>query len=76
LDAPKESWQKEEWAALKPLQIDDQLRAHVLTAAIREFNLDWTGAERSTKRALELDPNSVRAHETYAWHLEMFGRFD
>src|SRR5882724_497821 len=74
---PKESWQKEEWAALKALQIDDQLpEAHVLTAAIREFNLDWTGAEEEYKRALELDPNSVRAHETYAWHLEMFGRFD
>jgi TolB-like protein/DNA-binding winged helix-turn-helix (wHTH) protein len=74
---PKEYWQKEEWAALKALQIDNQLpEAHVLTAAIREFNLDWTGAEEEYKRALELDPNSVRAHQTYAWHLEMFGRFD
>ncbi|MGH9959191.1 MAG: winged helix-turn-helix domain-containing protein, partial [Pyrinomonadaceae bacterium] len=36
---PKESWQKEEWAALKALQIDDTLaEAHVLMAAIREFN--------------------------------------
>ena len=74
---PKESWQKEEWAALKALQIDDELpEAHVLKAAIKEFNLDWTGAEEEYKRALELDPNSVRAHQTYAWHLEMFGRFD
>ena len=74
---PKESWQKEEWAALKALQIDDTLaEAHVLTAAIREFNLDWPGAEEEYRRARELDPNSVRAHETYAWHLEMFGRFD
>jgi TolB-like protein/DNA-binding winged helix-turn-helix (wHTH) protein/Tfp pilus assembly protein PilF len=74
---PKEYWQKEEWAALKALQIDDTLaEAHVLTAAVKEFNLDWTGAEEEYKRALELDPNSVRAHQTYAWHLEMFGRFD
>jgi TolB-like protein/Tfp pilus assembly protein PilF len=74
---PKESWQKEEWAALKALQTDDSLaEAHVLTAAVKEFNLDWAGAEEEYKRALELDPNSVRAHETYAWHLEMFGRFD
>jgi TolB-like protein/DNA-binding winged helix-turn-helix (wHTH) protein/Tfp pilus assembly protein PilF len=74
---PKESWQKEEWAALKAQQIDDTLaEAHVLKAAIKEFNLDWTGAEKEYKRALELDPNSVRAHETYGWHLEMFGRFD
>lgn len=75
--APKESWQKEEWAALKALQIDDTLaEAHVLTAAIKEFNLDWRGAEAEYKRALDLDPNSVRAHQTYAWHLNMFGRFD
>jgi TolB-like protein/DNA-binding winged helix-turn-helix (wHTH) protein/Tfp pilus assembly protein PilF len=74
---PKESWQKEEWAALKALQIDDELpEAHVLKAAIKEFNLDWKGAEEEYKHALELDPNSVRAHQTYAWHLEMFGRFD
>ena len=75
--APKESWQKEEWAALKALQIDGTLaEAHVLMAAIKEFNLDWQGAEEEYKRALELDPNSVRAHETYAWHLEMFERLD
>jgi TolB-like protein/DNA-binding winged helix-turn-helix (wHTH) protein/Tfp pilus assembly protein PilF len=74
---PKESWQKEEWAALKALQIDDTLaEAHVLMAAVREFNLDWLGAEKEYKRALELDPNSARAHETYAWHLEMFERLD
>jgi TolB-like protein/Tfp pilus assembly protein PilF len=75
--SPKESWQKEEWAALKALQIDDNVaEAHVLIAAIKEFNLDWHGAEEEYKRALELDPNSVRAHETYAWHLEMFERLD
>lgn len=74
---PKESWQKEEWAALKALQIDDSLaEAHVLKAAVKEFNLDWQGAEEEYKRALELDPNDVRAHETYAWHLEMFNRLD
>jgi len=74
---PKESWQKEEWAALKALQIDDSLaEGHVLKAAVKEFNLDWQGAEQEYKRALELDPNSVRAHETYAWHLEMFERLD
>jgi len=74
---PKESWQKEEWAALKALQLDDNLaEAHVLTAAVKEFHLDWQGAEEEYKRALELDPNSVRAHETYAWHLEMFEQLD
>src|SRR2546427_12371534 len=40
------------------------------------FRSDWSGAEAEYKRALELDPNSVRAHETYAWHMEMLGRVD
>jgi len=75
--APKEARQREEWAALKALQIDDALaEAHVLMANIKEIDLDWSGAEEEYKRALELDPNSVRAHQTYAWHLEMVGRLD
>ena len=74
---PKEWLPKEELAALKALQIDDALaEAHVLMAHIKEIHLDWPGAEEEYKRALKLDPNSVRAHETYAWHLRMFGRFD
>jgi TolB-like protein/DNA-binding winged helix-turn-helix (wHTH) protein/Tfp pilus assembly protein PilF len=73
----KEARQKEELVTLKALLIDDTLaEAHVLKAHIREIDLDWPGAEEEYKRALELDPNSVRAHNTYAWHLEMFGRFD
>jgi TolB-like protein/DNA-binding winged helix-turn-helix (wHTH) protein/Tfp pilus assembly protein PilF len=75
---PSKEWQqKEELETLKALQIDDALAAaHVLMAHIREINLDWAAAEEQYRRALELDPNSVRVHETYAWHLEMFGRFD
>lgn len=75
--AAKEARQKEEWAMLKALQIDDTLaEAHVLKANIREIDLDWPGAEDEYKRALELDPNSVRTHQTYAWHLEMRARLD
>ena len=74
---PKEARQKEEWAALKALQIDSALaEAHVVMANIKEMDFDWAGAEQEYKRALELDPNSVRAHETYAWHMEMLGRVD
>jgi TolB-like protein/DNA-binding winged helix-turn-helix (wHTH) protein/Tfp pilus assembly protein PilF len=74
---PKEARQKEEWAALKALQIDAALaEAHILMANIREMDWDWPGAEEEYKRALELDPNSVRAHQTYAWSLKMLGRLD
>jgi TolB-like protein/DNA-binding winged helix-turn-helix (wHTH) protein/Flp pilus assembly protein TadD len=73
----KEAREKEEWATLKALQIDDALaEAHVLKANLKEIELDWPAAEEEYKRALQLDPNSVRAHNTYAWHLEIFGRFD
>ena len=74
---PKEWLPKEEVATLKALQIDNSLaEAHVLSAHIKEIHLDWPAAENEYKYALELDPNSSRAHETYAWYLEMFGRLD
>jgi TolB-like protein len=69
--------QKQEWATLKALQIDGALaEAHVLMANLKEIDFDWPGAETEYQRALELDPNSVIAHETYAWNLEMLGRLD
>jgi len=62
---------------MKALQIDDTLaEGHVLMAHIREIELNWPGAEEEYKRALELNPNSVRAHETYGWYLTMMGRLD
>ncbi len=74
---PKEWQSNEEVATLKALQIDDALaEAHVLKAHLREIDLDWPGAEEEYKLALDLDPNSVRAHETYGWYLEMVGRLD
>src|SRR5438067_2936294 len=74
---PKEFSQKEEWAALKALQIDNALaEAHVVMADIKAFHLDWEGAEAEYQRALELDPNSARTHQFYASHLRLLGRFD
>jgi TolB-like protein/DNA-binding winged helix-turn-helix (wHTH) protein/Tfp pilus assembly protein PilF len=74
---PKEARQKEELAALKALQIDDTIsEAYVLLANIKEMDLDWQGAEEQYRRALELDPNSVRAHENFAWYLQCHARFD
>lgn len=36
---------------------------------------DWEGAEQAFKRALELDPNSVNAHQFYARLLATLGRY-
>jgi tetratricopeptide (TPR) repeat protein len=75
--APWESLHKEEDAALKALQLDDTFsEAHVLAADVRAHNLDWAGAEDEYKRAIELDPNSVKARYAYAMHLNRLGRFD
>ena len=74
---PKEARQKEEWATLKALEIDNDLaEAHAAMARIRRMDLNWSASEEEYKHALELDPNSVDAHSSYAHHLEALGRLD
>ena len=58
-------------AARKALELDDRLaEAYVVQADVKRlYDWDWTGAEDSVKRALELDPNNLDAHDTYAFLL-------
>ncbi|HEY6387075.1 MAG TPA: winged helix-turn-helix domain-containing protein [Candidatus Acidoferrum sp.] len=51
-------------AALKALQIDDNLAtAHACLAYILlAYDWDWTGAERASRRAIELAPNIPGGH--------------
>ena len=51
-------------AARKALELDDRLaEAYVVQADVKRlYDWDWTGAEDSVKRALELDPNNLDAH--------------
>jgi tetratricopeptide (TPR) repeat protein len=70
-----EARQKQEWAALKAMEIDDMLaEAHVAVALVRRLDLNWSADEDELKRALELEPNSVTAHVVYAYHLAWMGR--
>ena len=64
--------------ALKALEMDDSLaEAHTSLAYARWLgDLDWSGAEREFKRALELKTSYVMAHEWYAEFLASQGRFD
>ncbi|HEY9444487.1 MAG TPA: protein kinase [Gemmatimonadales bacterium] len=64
--------------ALKALEMDDSLaEAHTSLAYARWLgDLDWSGAEREFKRALELKTSYVMAHEWYAEFLAAQGRFD
>jgi serine/threonine-protein kinase len=64
--------------ALKALEMDDSLaEAHTSLAYARWLgDLDWSGAEREFKRALDLKTSYVMAHEWYAEFLAAQGRFD
>ena len=64
--------------ALKALEMDDSLaEAHTSLAYARWLgDLDWAGAERGFKRAIELKTSYVMAHEWYAEYLAALGRYD
>ena len=75
---PAEAFPQAKTAALKALEIDDQLaEAHISLAAIRTFyEWDWLDAERDFKQGIKLNSNSVKAHHWYACSLTSQGRFE
>ena len=40
------------------------------------YEWDWTGAEKSFRRALELNPNIAMNHYHYSWYLVLFHRWE
>ena len=74
---PAEAVPKAKAAAEKALQIDETLaEAHAsLAYAKDEYDWDMAGAEREYKRAIELNPNYATAHQWYAQHLAVRGRY-
>jgi TolB-like protein/DNA-binding winged helix-turn-helix (wHTH) protein/Flp pilus assembly protein TadD len=76
--APQESFPKAKDAVKKALEIDDQsAEAHTALAYTQAFyDWDFTGAEESFKRAIELNPNYATAHQWYAEYLIAMGRSD
>ncbi|UCD58029.1 MAG: protein kinase, partial [Candidatus Hydrogenedentota bacterium] len=74
---PKESLPKVKEAALKALELDDNLaEAHVSLAYVRNYEWDWEGAEQEYRQAIELNPGCADAHCWYALHLMYMARFD
>jgi Flp pilus assembly protein TadD len=65
-------------AAERALALDSALAAaHASLAQIRGVHdYDWTSAERGFRRALELNPGEVTAHQNYGYLLLINGRFD
>jgi len=75
---PKEGFPKVRTAALKALQIDDNLsRGHSMLGFVELFyDWNWTAAEGEFKRAIELNANDTWAYKGYAFLLCALGRYD
>jgi len=74
----KESHPMARAAAMKALELDDQLaEAHTsLAAIIMDYYWNWLEAEQHFKRAIELDANYSTAHHLYSQYLSLMGRSD
>src|SRR3989442_6407393 len=74
---PRENMTKSRVAAMKALEIDDGLaEAHIAMARVLlHYDLDWAGAEREFKRALELNPKYTEGHHLYSHYLMDLARF-
>jgi TolB-like protein/Flp pilus assembly protein TadD len=73
-----EAFPKEKAAALKAIEIDNMLsEAHAALAdAALNLSWDWATCEKELKRALELNPSSASAHNTYGLYLMRIGRVE
>lgn len=70
--------QKAKDAANKALELDENLSEGYGAVCEIKMTYDWdlAEAEKACKRAVELDPNSTLARQTYARLLMSLGRFD
>lgn len=75
---PGESFPRAKEAALRALELDDDLaEAHTsLGYAKLYYDWDWVGAEREFRRAISLKPNCPTAHHWYHEFLLTMGWFD
>ncbi|MGH8204650.1 MAG: winged helix-turn-helix domain-containing protein, partial [Steroidobacteraceae bacterium] len=73
-----EAMERAREAVLRALWLDEhEPAAHAwLGIILAEYDWDWAGAERSLRRAIELNPNFAYAHKLYAEHLSYLGRFE
>jgi TolB-like protein/Tfp pilus assembly protein PilF len=73
---PHESFPKAKVAATRALMLDPLLaEAHAaLGMEMSFYEFDWPGAQKEFLRAIELNPNSARAHRRYAGYLRNMKR--
>jgi TolB-like protein len=75
---PQEGRDKAVEMAFKALGLDGNLsEAYTVLGSLYDYlDWDWKKAEDSFQRALELNPNYSTAHQYYAEHLMMIGRYE
>jgi serine/threonine protein kinase/tetratricopeptide (TPR) repeat protein len=74
----KETYPRAREAALKALNLDDTLaEAHTSLAYIKGmYDWDWSGAEKESQRAIQLNPGDALAHYYYGLILAQTGRLE
>ena len=75
---PREVLPKAKEAALKALEIDENLaEAHASLGLVKVYyDYDWNGAENEFREALRLNPDLVLAHQRLGSYLTFMGRFE
>lgn len=63
-------------AAARALELDESLSAahNALCVVLTNYEWNWSAAERECRRAIELNPNSADAHDSYGYLLAYVGR--
>jgi TolB-like protein len=74
--SPAEGWPPMETAVMRALALDETLAEvhHALAALKWVYYRDWTGADNSFRRAIELDPQAGSIHSHYSIYLTVMGR--
>jgi TolB-like protein len=75
---PREVLPKAKEAAVRAVEIDENLpEAHSSLALVSVYyDHDWNRAEKEFRKALELDPYLISAHQRYGSYLTFMGRFE
>ncbi len=64
---PEEAFRNAEPSVARALQLDStSVDAHLMLAAVREFQWNWPAADREYRRALAIAPNDARACGNYS----------
>ncbi len=75
-DSPDDAYPKAKAAAMKALEVDENLaEAHTaLATVLYEFEGNFAESEKEFRRAIEINPNYATAHQWYAECLMRLGR--